>query len=58
MVNGKDQGKGFGIRSPLSNSPVTDVKSAAMTCNTNNVPVAGYVKVNVSACTASTRIID
>jgi lytic cellulose monooxygenase (C1-hydroxylating) len=33
-VNGADQGQFFGVRVPQSNSPIQDVKSSAITCNT------------------------
>jgi len=48
-VNDVNQGNGNSaagyIRSPPSNSPITDVTSASMTCNTNNAATAKTVEV-------------
>ena len=33
IVNGVDQGQLFGVRAPESNSPIQDVTSSAITCN-------------------------
>ncbi|KAK6343254.1 hypothetical protein TWF730_010850 [Orbilia blumenaviensis] len=44
-VNDIDQGNGAGryIRQPPTNNPLLDVNSADMICNTNNIPVNGFV---------------
>lgn len=40
-VNGKSQGHLFGVRAPQSNSPIQDVRSNAMACNSPlNQPVS------------------
>jgi cellulase len=49
LVNGVDQGVEKGasgyIRTPVNNSPVKDLTSKDLTCNTNNVAVAKSVSV-------------